>query len=233
MIEQLEIKLKEQGAELGNRDITIRALQRNFESLSSMCQEDQKKLKTTLDKLTKAQAELDKLSSERGDLDKVASERLKKCQDALDAMSSKFGAADDELNKERKKSSLLQKRLDDAERAVKAAEAAQGESKSLAQERQRLQEELQKMKTRAEVRQRARPNSDRFARRGKCGVSSRRCRPHRGQRTTQCLRKRPYIERYRASAHRGAQQAGGKAGGSAPDPRVWGRCSLWPSLTRA
>jgi chromosome segregation ATPase len=152
LVEQLEIKLKEQGAELGNRDITIRALQRNFESLSSMCQEDQKKLKTTLDKLTKAQAELDKLTAERGDLDKQASDRLKKCQDALDAMSSKFGAADDELNKERKKSALLQKRLDDAERAAKDAEAAQAESKRLVHEKQRLQEDLQKMKARAEVR---------------------------------------------------------------------------------
>jgi hypothetical protein len=109
----------------------------------------------------------------------------------------------------------------------------QGESKSLAQERQRLQEELQKMKTRAEVRQRARPNSSRFARRGERGVPSRRRRPPRGQRTTQCLQKRPCIKRYRASAHRAAQQAGGKAGGSALDSRVRGRCSLWPSLTRA
>jgi hypothetical protein len=42
-MQALEGKVAEQKKELENRDITIRAIQRNFEQLSSMCQADKER----------------------------------------------------------------------------------------------------------------------------------------------------------------------------------------------
>ena len=43
-MQALEGKVTEQKKELENRDITIRAIQRNFEQLSSMCQADKEQI---------------------------------------------------------------------------------------------------------------------------------------------------------------------------------------------
>ena len=53
-MQALESKVTEQKKELENRDITIRAIQRNFEQLSSMCQADKEQIAALQKKLAEA-----------------------------------------------------------------------------------------------------------------------------------------------------------------------------------
>ena len=65
-MQALESKVTEQKKELENRDITIRAIQRNFEQLSSMCQADKEQIAALQKKL--AEADKRTMSAEQREL---------------------------------------------------------------------------------------------------------------------------------------------------------------------
>ena len=132
---QLEAKVKEQTQELGNRDVTIRALQRNFESLSTMCQDDQSKLQAARAELASMKEKLEALEKEKASSNTAADAKLRQTREALDAMSAKFAEADEDRARERKKVAILQKKLDEAERTNERLEA------DLNSERNRMRKE--------------------------------------------------------------------------------------------
>ena len=85
--------MNEQKKELENRDITIRAIQRNFEQLSSMCQADKEQIQALQKKLHDAEG----LVSTEEERKMIA--RFPSMKEAFDALNAKYAEAESKLAK--------------------------------------------------------------------------------------------------------------------------------------
>jgi predicted RNase H-like nuclease (RuvC/YqgF family) len=97
-MQALEGKVAEQKKELENRDITIRAIQRNFEQLSSMCQADKEQISALQKKL----ADAEKRTSSDEERERAA--KYPKLKNAFDSLNNMYVETED-------KNSKLQKQL--------------------------------------------------------------------------------------------------------------------------
>ena len=89
----LEGKIAEQKKELENRDITIRAIQRNFEQLSSMCQADKEQLSALQKKLTEAEKRA------ASDEERERAAKYPKLKDAFDSLNNMYVETEDKISK--------------------------------------------------------------------------------------------------------------------------------------
>ena len=89
----LEGKIAEQKKELENRDITIRAIQRNFEQLSSLCQADKEQIAQLQKKL--AEANLNAVS----DVEREYASKYPKLKDAFDSLNNMYVDSDSKISK--------------------------------------------------------------------------------------------------------------------------------------
>ena len=89
----LEAKVHEQKKELENRDITIRAIQRNFEQLSTLCQSDKDQIQSLQKRLA------DAASRSATEEEKSLAARYPQLKDAFDALNTKFLEAENKLQK--------------------------------------------------------------------------------------------------------------------------------------
>lgn len=92
-MQALEGKITEQKKELENRDITIRAIQRNFEQLSAMCQSD----KEQIGALQKKLAEAEKRTMSDDERERAA--KYPKLKDAFDSLNNMYVETEDKMNK--------------------------------------------------------------------------------------------------------------------------------------
>jgi len=114
-MQMLEGKIAEQKKELENREITIRAIQRNFEQLSSMCQADKEQVASLQRKLAEAESKV--MSPD----ERERAAKYPKLKDAFDSLNNMYLETEDKMSK-------LQKQLADVQSVSGKADA---EKKSL------------------------------------------------------------------------------------------------------
>ena len=89
----LEGKIAEQKKELENRDITIRAIQRNFEQLSSLCQADKEQIAQLQKKLAEANQNV------VSDVEREYASKYPKLKDAFDSLNNMYVDSDSKISK--------------------------------------------------------------------------------------------------------------------------------------
>ena len=121
-MQALESKVTAQKKELENRDITIRAIQRNFEQLSSMCQADKEQITALQKKL--AEAEKRTVSTE----EREQAAKYPKLKDAFDALNNMYVETEDKMAKLQKQLAAALGNSDkgDADRKALLAQIQEG-----------------------------------------------------------------------------------------------------------
>ena len=121
-MQALESKVTEQKKELENRDITIRAIQRNFEQLSSMCQADKEQIAALQKKL----AEADKRTMSAEQREHAA--KYPKLKDAFDSLNNMYVETEDKMSKLQKQlaAALATSDKGDADRKAMLAQIQEG-----------------------------------------------------------------------------------------------------------
>jgi chromosome segregation ATPase len=121
-MQALESKVTAQKKELENRDITIRAIQRNFEQLSSMCQADKEQITALQKKL--AEAEKRTVSAE----EREQAAKYPKLKDAFDALNNMYVETEDKMAKLQKQLAAALGNSDkgDADRKALLAQIQEG-----------------------------------------------------------------------------------------------------------
>eukprot|EP00960_Hanusia_phi_P068638 766896-Hanusia_phi.AAC.5 len=105
----LETKVAEQKKEIENRDITIKAIQRNFEQLSTLCQQDKEQLQKLQKKLAEAE------SRAADDETRRKAEKYPQLKEAFDSLNQSYVEAEAKVETFRRETAELSSRLQNLE----------------------------------------------------------------------------------------------------------------------
>ena len=113
-VASLESKVAEQKKEIENRDITIKAIQRNFEQLSTLCQQDKEQLQRLQKKLAEAESRV------VDDATRKKAEKYPQLKEAFDSLNQSYVEAEAKIEKMRQQTVELSGSLQNLESVKKS-----------------------------------------------------------------------------------------------------------------